>query len=152
MLLPFVPVMATTGQSSSRKATSTSARTAMPRRTASTSSGASARHARAGHHQIDAVEQRRRLVPEPEVDVRPLGRVDAQVRGGLRVGDPHAHAPGGQQAGDRSARAAEPDDERTSRQVHQRSLSVESARSAQMMATIQKRTMICGSGQPRSSK
>src|SRR5262249_57983010 len=107
---------------------------------------------RAGHHEMDAVEQLRRRAAEPEVDVRPRGRVELEARGILRVGDAYANAARREQLRDGSARAAEPDDERASRQVHQRSFSVESARSAQMMATIQKRTMICGSGQPRSSK
>src|SRR5262249_61869578 len=68
------------------------------------------------------------------------------------VGRRYADARGREHAGDAPPGPAEAEDQRVTRQLHQRSFRVESASRAHTTDTIQKRTMICGSGHPSSSK
>ena len=111
-----------------------------------------ARHPGAGDDEVHAGEQLGAFLAEPELDVLPLARLDPQRFRRTPVGHPHPDTTGGEHPGDRLAGALEPQDERLAREGHQRSLRVDSARSAQTIDTIQKRTMIWGSGQPKSSK
>jgi hypothetical protein len=114
--------------------------------------GRRARHAGARHDQRDVGEQLRAVVAEAELDARHVARLGADRRRRPRIADPHALAARRQHARHRLPRAPEADDEHAPRHRRHRSFRVERASSAQTIETIQKRTMICGSGQPRSSK
>ena len=102
--------------------------------------------------EVDAAEQIEALLAEPQLDARPGVGGDAELRRPPPVGGPHADAARREGPGDRLAGTLEPQHERLARTGHQRSFSVDNASSAQTIDTIQNRTMICGSGHPRSSK
>ena len=111
------------------------------------------RHARARHDEVDVGQEIGTVLAESELDARGKRTRLGPERGrGLRVRDPHTRPPRCQQCGHGAARPSEADDERSAGRFHQRSFSVESASRAHTTETIQKRTMICGSGQPSSSK
>src|SRR5262249_39259564 len=111
-----------------------------------------ARNARARHDEPHPVEQAGAIVAEAQLDASPIARLDAERRGVAPIADPHDDTARAERTGHRPTGGREPDHERARGQRHQRNLSVASASRAQTMATIQKRTMICGSGQPSSSK
>jgi len=104
------------------------------------------RHTRARHHGVEAVVARRlRTRQREDAFGQPAQRLWAAVV------DRHAGA-GAQQEIDRGAPGARRAQHQnvSARLVH-RSLSRERATSPRITEMIQKRTMICGSGQPRSS-
>ena len=145
---PLVPVTATIGTSSARKASSRSpqARARAPR-------VALARDARARHHEVEAGGVRERRA-ELALDLagQPLEPVDRR-RGALVRGQ-HARAALRAEARGAQARDAEAEHQHAlSGEVeHQRSFSEESATSPRIAETIQKRTTIFCSGQPSFSK
>ena len=109
-----------------------------------------ARDPRAGNHQFGHVQLRERIIVA-ERDFRRQDVLGQHGRGPFE--HRHARALRHEKARDALSRLSGTEDrDRLFRQGRHRSLSVLSASSAQMMETIQKRTMICGSGQPSSSK
>ena len=91
------------------------------------------------------------VLPQAQLDP-PRGAIESERFPRADVGEPHPHAARRERPRDRLAGAPRAQDEGLAWQPHQRSFRVESASSAQTTETIQKRTMICGSGHPRSSK
>src|SRR5262249_14796246 len=105
----------------------------------------------ARHHQVDSGEQRLTVLPQAELH-RPRELLEHERVARADVREAHANPPRREGTRDRLARAPRAPDEGVAWQRHQRSFRVESASSAQTTETIQKRTMIWGSGHPRSSK
>src|SRR5262249_25473974 len=157
VLLPLVPVTARIGHPSRRQATSISLQTVTPRSRAAVSSRALEGTPGLGTTRSIPASSgspsspRRSSTAQAEFH-GPGKLLEDERLARAEVGETHAHAARREGTRDRLARAPRAQDEGLARQPHQRSFRVESASSAHTTETIQKRTMIWGSGHPRSSK
>ena len=110
--------------------------------------------ARRNHQLIHTVERNRVEIATVQGHLRILlGQGQRIGRLAAAVAHPNLRALGHQEAHDRPAGQAQTDHQTlTSGPVHQRTFSVARPTSTKIRVTIQKRTMILGSGQPLSSK
>ncbi|MBP1687947.1 MAG: hypothetical protein H6Q33_4090 [Deltaproteobacteria bacterium] len=111
-----------------------------------------ARHSGAGHDNVDAAEEILSAITDVRFDVR--GKGGPRQRVGRALDQPDARTVVAQEGGDTLARLARADDKKllAGNVEHHRNFSVLRAMRAQMIEMIQNRTMICGSGHPKSSK